>query len=517
MISAELQSRIAELARQAQVEPLRAQRTFAEFLDELPVQSPSPGDAVLLLEESRPVLERIQEEFSGEYVNRALPLSSEEGETFSRTVALWRKMAGAYAACQAPEDDAGRSLILHRCLHFTSLAIFEHFRARSVVADGLWLELHRYYEMAESRSLAHVPVPDPVDPEGQRSDCAAVFTAILLTDAAAPYGLGSRDLAAIRRWALRWAPLVGVLKLGEDGASPEFIVDLARDTGLHPPGQRLTDEVRRLESGRLVEAMRLAEASLRDRVPPAELGLGDDVTAGQCRRLLAALAKPWAQTVVPRRFKRRPATGVVLVGMGFEAIHYFVTGKVFRQPEGFRVFSRSEYESLFVFREMIEPKREFAAREYRDGYEPEQWSVGNESATGFRLFRSRPGQRVSHGQLLAICPHDGERFLLAEVCWLMHEEQQALAIGVALLPGIPEGIACRRVGGSGNIERFSQALMLPGSPVGGGPSLVLPRGWFVPGRSLEVGDNSSHFRRLRMLAVIRTGTDFEQVNFEPAD
>lgn len=516
MLAPELQSRITEMTRLALVEPLRAHRALAELLDELLAQAPLPDDAVTLLEAAHLPLARVQEELGGRYVNQPLPLTSEEEATFARTVGLLRKMASAYAACQPSAGESVRALVLQRSLHFTGLAILEHFRARRAVADGLWLELHRYYEIAESENIALLAVADPVDPENRRSNCAAVFASILLTDAAGPYGLGSRDLVAIHRWAQRWAPLVGVLRLGEEGSAPEFIVDLARDSGLHPPGRGPTDGIRRLESGRLVEAMRLADASLRERVPPAELGLGDEVTAGQCRRLLAFLARPWAQTTVPRRFKRRPATGLALLGMGFEAIHYFITGKVFRQPEGFQVYSHSEYESLFVFREMVEPERNLAVREFQDGYEPEQWSVSNESASGFRLFRASSGQRIAHGQLLAICPHDGERFLLAEVGWLMQDEQGGLTAGVALLPGVPQGISGRPVAASGSLERFSQAFLVPETPLGGEPSLVAPRGWFAPGRILEVGDGSGRYRRLRLIAVLRSGADFDQVSFEAA-
>jgi len=40
--------------------------------------------------------------------------------------------------------------------------------------------------------------------------------------------------------------------------------------------------------------------------------------------------------------------------------------------------------------------------------------------------------------LLALCPHDGGRFLLVQVIWLIQNRRGGLIAGVAALPGMPQ-------------------------------------------------------------------------------
>jgi hypothetical protein len=142
------------------------------------------------------------------------------------------------------------------------------------------------------------------------------------------------------------------------------------------------------------------------------------------------------------------------------------------------------------------------------------WEVVNQSANGFRLVRSVSGRKMVHGQLLALCPHDGERFMLAQATWLMQESKGGLIAGVRALPGLPTAICARQVDLAGeSSEIYQRAFILPAlQSVGAEQSLVVPPGWFKPGRTVEIFTDGAW--RVRMKHILDVGPDFERVSFE---
>jgi hypothetical protein len=138
----------------------------------------------------------------------------------------------------------------------------------------------------------------------------------------------------------------------------------------------------------------------------------------------------------------------------------------------------------------------------------------NQSVSGFRLIRSLAGKRLVHGQLLALRPHDGERFLLAQTTWLMQDRSGGLVAGVAALPGLPQAVAARPRGDgeTRSVAPYHPAFLLPEVPaIGAERSLVLPSGFYQIGRIIELhAEGDWHVRLDRML---QQGPDFERVSF----
>ena len=169
---------------------------------------------------------------------------------------------------------------------------------------------------------------------------------------------------------------------------------------------------------------------------------------------------------------------------------------------------------MFVFRFQDDPQQTLQTRQVQLGYALDPWEVVNQSANGFRLLRSVSGKRMAHGQLLALRPHDGHRFLLAKTTWLMQEKGGGLIAGVKALPGIPSAIAARPLeptqGQSGKYER---AFLLPDIPSHGiEATLVLPQGWFRPARVIEL-HSSDGTTQIKLQHIIDDGPDFERVSF----
>ena len=517
----DLETGLNFLSRLPLANPLQAEAALNQFFDSL-LDSPPPALAYLnLLEQTRVPLCFVEEELARRYVNKALPLGDVEEQAFQQVIAIWRKVTRAYSHCAQLDSDAEDpehalrvSLVLQRCIYYTSMIIVEHHRARRELPAGVWLDLHGYYASAEEWGVATYPLADALDPHGRATHCCAAYVAALLMDLAGPYSLSVRDQGLVRRWATLWAPLVSVHGAEPGEALPPFIVDLLQDLGLKPMADSLnTSQLRRLDTSRLAMVLTQVRQQLAQKISPAQIGLGEDCSAGVCKRLLEHLSRPWTQARAARKFRRHATSGIARVGAGFEAMHYFISGREFTQPENTRVYSRQEFDTLFVFRHMDDPSAKLQIHQGIQVAVPDEWEVVNQSANGFRLIRSVAGAKVAHGQLLALCPPDGDRYFLAQVTWLMQDRGQGLVAGVAALPGAPQAISARLLTGHGNrSELYSCAFLLPAvDAVGAAQSLVLPTGWYQAGRVIEIYTDGPW--RVRLDHVLQEGPDFERVSF----
>ncbi len=519
----DLPSGAAFLARLPLADPPLLHDGLVRFQHSLLTAPPAPLAALQLLEQARTPLAFAQEELARRYLNRPLPLADQEETTFVAVTAAWRRMAQAYArvaqGLEPGQDTPERlALILHRCLQYTALAMVEHYRARRELEAGLWLELHGYFGSAEEWGVATLPVADPEMPEHGQGHCAAIYNAALLLELAGPYSLSQRQLELAWRWARLWAPLVGIDALAASDGAPRFVVDLLRDGGLQPHDATAdAPTLRRLDTSRLTLRLRQAHQGLKARLSPVDAGLGEGCSASQCVHLLALLFRPWSQTPALRRFRRHPGKGRLRLCVGWEALHYFVAGREFVQPDNVRVYSRQEFDSLFIFRHQVDPSQPLAVASARLAFAADTWSVANESAAGYRLRRDGAGQRLQQGQLVGVAGEAAEQFMLGQANWVMQERDGAeaggLVAGISLLAGLPQAVAVRHHGADHSpSEPYVRAFLLPPVPsLEQGASLILPLGWYGARRQVEIHSDGTWLVQLEEL--LQGGADFERVSF----
>jgi hypothetical protein len=478
-----------------------------------------PAAYLDVLEMVRAPLAFLQDELAQRYAARPLPPTPAEGEAFGQVLALWQAMARAYAqvallAGNDPAIQARLALICQRCVHYAGKTILEFFRARREPSPGAWIDLHGYFATAEEWGIDKTAVPEPLNEVRKHQSAAEAYATVLLVDLAGPYSRGSHEFAWICRWARRFAPLTAISRLGERIEVRAFGIDLIRDESARPLEQLTgSDTVRHFDTRHLAPKLRKLLARLKEGTKPGALGLGDDCPASTASRLLLQLYKPWCLNAIPRRFQRRGASGCAEACLGFEAIHYHVTGDEFNQPEHVRMYSRGDMERIWTFRDQIDPTRlSVRTAQIRLGYPLERWEVDNQSVSGFRLRRGEAGARIGHGQLIGLKPPDGAQFLLAQVSWNLMAKNELL-IGVHVLPGVPQGIAVRPTGIQvSHSERYVRAFLLPAVPaLKEAASLVLPRGWFQPERIVEAFTDRP--ARLRLNELLVLGADFERATF----
>ena len=466
----------------------QAHAQIKEFLDGLLKAPPEIEIYLELLEHLRPSLCFVAEELARHFVNKPLPLDDVEEESFRQAIIIWIKMARSYAACaklvrpeKSTEQQSRLALILHRCIYYMGMALVEHQRVRREQPPQLWGDLYRYYAVAEKRGVALLPVPDALDPQERDPHCTSAFLGLLLYELANPHCLSLSDQNLVRTWADNWSALVSLHRVLPQEPPPSFVIDLVKNVGLRPPvvGQQ-AEHLRRLDTSRLAAHLKQIRQQLGQKISPAKIGLGASCSISQCKRLLEQLAHPWSQAPAPREFPRRAASGEARLGIGFAAAYACVSGKT---PST--------------------PGHDQAA---------EAWHTLDQSANGFRLSREATGRKIAHGQLLAIYPHDGARFLLAQVSWLMQKRHGGLMAGVDVLAGIPEAIELHALSPTDDLSELrAHAFLLPAISLSAKSSLVIPQGWHRADRIVDRTTNPK--QRLRLKRLIESGMDFEQVRF----
>ncbi len=503
--------------------PVTAERQLVRLIDSLLADPPDPGVLFPLLEQIRVPLCFVEEELALVYQNKPIPLGEQQEKSFEMVLQAWHKIGKAYALCASmeepdtnnPDYEGLMATILHRCIYYVGMVILDHYRARRELSAGIWLELHGFYETAEQWGLEFTLVSDPIENTIQATHCAAAYINLLLIEVASPYSNSVRNLNLIRRWASMWAPLVGIHKLEDDLELPPYVLELMKDAPLHPSSavEGTLEHVRCLDTSRLGLQIEHCISQLHQRMTPSQLGLGEE-GASYVINLLEQLAKPWKQHAAARRFRRFPTEGQAIVVVGFEPMYSHISGETFEQPDSAAAYSRGKYDQLFTFGDRVDPGQSLKINPVTN-FPTENWSVINHSATGFRLGRSGAGQRVTHGELMAIRPHDGESFLLAYATWLMQERSGGLIVGVATLPGLPRGVSFRPLAQGGEVRvdvRYAPAFILPALPaMKEDASLVLPPGIYQAGHDLEVVDGKT-LRRVRMNRVVHRQIAFDRVS-----
>ncbi|GHU05107.1 hypothetical protein FACS1894158_06910 [Betaproteobacteria bacterium] len=504
------------IARVPLSNPAAAIHELDRILDSLLSSPPDEQTFFRLLEEIRRPVATVAEDLSKRYVDMPVPLGDVEDAVFRQVAALWLKTARAYARCaeKSPpgsgfSQDNHFATLLHRCIYFIGMGIIEYQRARQEVPWGLWLDLHGHYGTVEELGLTTLAVPHVLERTGQ-THCAAAYFSFILCDMAGNYSLAQRDQILVRRWASAWSSMVSSYPAVAGENLPPFVIDLMQDVAICPASDSLrTDQIRCLDTSSLSDHIYKLRSKLRKGTPPSQLALGEDCTLQQCSRLLRYLVRHWSQARAARKFRRHAISGVVQICTGFEEIHYFISGKVFEQPEIMRIYSRRDFERLFAFGESSQTMQS-------QKYNLDTWEVVNQSANGFRLIRSVSGRKMIHGQLLALRPRDSERFFLGQVSWLMQERKGGLITGIRALPGLPQAISARLIDPAPS-DQFERVFLLPalavaGAGTGAEQSLVLPTGWYRSGRLVELYTDS--LRRVCLKNVIDSGPDFQCISFE---
>jgi cyclic-di-GMP-binding protein len=484
-------------------------------LEELNAYKLAPAERLKILELLRGPVTFVQKEQAKKFSSRPAPLAPPEREILKGVHALWDALSTGYQHCvQAVAERAGGlsiPLIGQRVLWCTGEKMVTCYQAYQDVGEHEWRVLHRVYALVEERGKTKEEVAHPVH-KGKETTCTETYAQVLLLDLANPGKLTPRQIELISLWLERWTRKVSIGRTSEDRAdTAPLMVDLSGASGAsHRPVEG--DSARVLDIGELRSDLRKRAALLRKGETPAELGLGEDVTAALADSMLVLLYRRWCEDQQSRAHPRHGASGTAQTCLGMPAIHYFVTGRAFATRGGSRPMSTKEHMEIATLGHLATRHQDDPAT--TPNYPLESWQIKDESASGLRLERVDPAasSRLLLGQLLGIRLADAKAFLLCSVKWLSVSTDFGLRIGVQILPGVPQGIAIRSAGAG--TEPYVQAFLLPAfAPLQAPETLVTPAGWFKPKREIEAAEREG---RMRLVELVDRGADFERASFEAA-
>lgn len=475
-----------------------------------------------VLEAIREAVHFVQIEQAKRFTNRALPMAEAETAVFVDTLELWSQMQIGYLRCLeggGAGDGALRgqaATVCQRALVYAGLQMFHHYRAYREVPASAWGALHQVYAHAESLGVAEEAVKDYLNRDVHDTSPRIAYVRALLMGLANPNELAQRQLTFVAFLLERWGEKVGVVRevpewsdvpplavdLAGDGLPERIDVDAAQAAALHY-----------LDTSRLAKSLRNRVGLLRKGESPARLALGEDCVQPSCEQLLVFLYRQWCQARAQRAGERKRVADAAQACNHLEAIHYYISGVVFRQPGEQKELTKKQREEIATFGR-VSTRDEDDYSQVR-GFLLEHWQVEDESVQGLRMVRraGNPGKRFSHGQLVGVRTADAKNFMLGQVRWLMSASNGDLQCGLKLLPGLPAAIAVRATGVNAMNEKFVPAITLTAVPqLNVPPVLLLPAAWYKPKRVIEAWVDGPI--RVRLLEVLERGTDFERVVYE---
>ncbi|MBI4990186.1 MAG: hypothetical protein HZC23_15335 [Rhodocyclales bacterium] len=505
------------LSAQPLANPAQAQTLLLRQINLLNRYAIAPAERLKILELLRDPIAFAQTESARKFAGRPLPLAPPEQAGMDANRTLWQAVQTGYLHCLAAclEGNADlrphAAMIAQRVMGALRAELLDIYRAPTDPPAQLWQTLNRVFSAAEQLgALAH-PVNDTLQAEHPATGVVAAYAQTLLLHRTSPYELSGRQLMQVERWLHRWGGKVAVLNAPPtEPRVPPLLVDLSSDA---PEAAADGGQLRWLDLSDLSRSVKRRIAHLQRGESPASLGLGEDCVQPGCENLLKHLYQQWFKGGAPRLHQRRAGNGTCRLVTGVDAIHYYLSGKIFRQPGQGDAMSKTQADEIATFGRVATRHEDDYSQ--MQGFMVEEWRVLDESPTGFRLTRalSQAGGRVGGGQMVAIMPEGSRSFLLAVARWSRLTGGCELQAGIQIMPGSPQTVALRGTGLTAVNEKYRPGFKLPAVPALKYPeSVIVPAGWFRAGRVIELYEQSS--RQIRLTQQLDRGSDFERCAFD---
>ncbi len=506
--------------------PATAQLQLRSQLDALARASLKPAVLVEILELLREQLAFVQGESAKKFVHRALPLAELELAARNNNLLLWQSFRTAWLvgvqSLLAGERDlkAQAAMVCHRALDAHVRMMIDAARTNVEAAAADWQMLHRIFRAAEMLEVAGEKLKDPLLSETPATTCMAVYSQPVLVTLGSYNEWNARQSTQILRWLERWSPKNTVLPaMPANPVKLPVLTNLASQGG----GFRLKDgspageavpgpDHRFIDISELSLSIKNRVIMLRKGESPANLGLGDDCTMPAVEQQLINLYQHWCDGRVNRAQVRRQASGNALVAVGMVPMHYYIGGKPFKQPGEVKELSAKQRQEIATFGRIA--TRDDDDFSQMHGLALEQWQLRDESIAGLRITRAKGmrGARIAPGTLLAVRPDGSQGFVMGSVRWVQWLTDDSIMAGVRAIPGTPMPVALKQTGINAAREPWHQGFMAPAVEAVQAPdSVIMPAGWFKPGKVLEV--HADRPWKITLVDLLERGGDFERCTY----
>lgn len=490
-----------------------AQELLGDQLQRLAAADIDPLQRVKIAELLREPVLHLHVKLAKRFADRPLPLTAAESQAWQQVLRLWLALWENYSACLRPlldhdprmEGWAARTV--QRGLFVGKEIVRLYGQARRQPTPEHWEELHAYFRFAEMLEVTSLAVRDKLLPHAEAISCYSTYAHALLLARADPCALTASEWELADRWLQGWSRKFFPDKVFRPSEHVLLVVDLLQGTGLatweDAPDQS-PPSLRYGSPDKLSVSLQQRQKRLRTGTTPAELGLGEEVSAASAERLLNHLYERWCTLSVAQG---APATEqqIAVCGGDLYAIFFRLSGRTFVRENTRDRLSYRSIEAAATFATIAEHD---AMRDQAEKDWPWELWIGDLLGFGGSLERRVPGNRWQLNQLLVAKDASG-RISCGTVSWL-GELGSTLRMGLKLWPGEAGALILRAASGVTRAEPAVPAITLPG--VGREPSsLLLPPRYFQAGRRVETSGAGK--RSFRLVKTLDHGVDFERVAY----
>jgi hypothetical protein len=495
-----------------------AQQTLTQQVELLRQAALPAAEMLRVLESMRDAITFVQSELARKITGRQLPLDANETAIWAQVQTLWLELADAYVMCRDAHAKGdlrlvnSGALILMRAMRCIDAAMFDHYRVYRQVPPELWKKLNQLYVFAEQSGFARTAVAGGNREQDPQTTCMGVYCRALLAHLANPYSLSGRQMEFLSHWIEKWALLMNLSAQPlPPSAIPALAIDLGGSAGAtFAEGLTPAPGLRHLDLETVGRTLRQLITLLKQGQTPAQLGLGDDARQPGCENLLMLLYVQWCRAGTGRGEQRDNSGEKAQVCLSFHAAHFHISGRAFRPPGA--SLSRLEEHDMQLFGHISErTERQLASHQ---SAAVESWQLVNQSNSGFMCMMRDPDAqlRIGHHQLVAVRRGTSKLFYVGLIQWIRLDVDNSLFVGVRLFPGIARAVAIRPANFTAPTDAkgsFERGLLLPELPAPSTPAtLLLPSGWYQPGRFVELHGEQKSVAKL--VNLLEKGSDFER-------
>jgi cyclic-di-GMP-binding protein len=418
------------------------------------------------------------------------------------------------------------ALCIERALHHLSEVLLRSYLVYLPYPNSIWRETHELYRLAESLDVVDDTLASTADSSEPSVSIGERYVRTLLMGLANPYQLAHNVAQQLHTFVAHWAKQANVRRnVDAKDATGCFWIDLTADAPPVPltkKNQEISDSARVLDARPLLKILQRLVARLDAGEPVEKLKLGIDCLDSTCADLLRRMSRALGEGA-RRRYARRQRSSNVFVCVGLNAIHFFATGqrpfatylhtfpwfdrpgRLVESPDVAFIELEEENTATNAF-----PLTEDSSKAATESHRVDRWQLRDIGPQGMSLARYGDASTpVRVGELIGIQqPSDLGRWRAAAIRWIKSPEPNSVEVGVELLAPTAVPVAMR-LPGSANA---APGLSLPATEVTRRPAtLLLARGSCEVGDELEVIDEESGARRVRVLRLVERTGAFEQI------
>jgi hypothetical protein len=426
---------------------------------------------------------------------------------------------------------ARSALCIERALYHSSEVLLRSYVVYLPYPGGVWRETHELYRLSESLGITDGTLDVDTKDRVPTTTINDRYVQTVLLGLTNPYQLPHGAAQQVRAFLVRWGGQVAIVpQVVRSDTAGCFLIDLGADA---PPVPLAKNSSRPAENTRILDARVLLQTiqSFVVRLERGEtiedLSLGVDCLDSTCIDLLRRMIRAWGESA-RRRYARRQDSSSVFLCVGLGLAHYHINGQ--RPFEAYAQTLNSgqgphhgadpgdvafiELDDVSQDEPDTTPVTSPSTQPLTESRRVNRWRLRDIGPQGMSLTRygeETPPIRV--GDVVGVQqPTDLGRWRVAVVRWIKTPEANGVEVGIEILAAGVTPALVQRYEKDGKDTNPRQALLLPAAEVTKRPpTLLLPRGECSVGDVIEVRDEESAPRHVRILRLIERTGSFEQI------